>query len=43
MHTKLWEEIVKAKDHSEDLGADGEIILQCILGKLGGKVWNGCI
>jgi hypothetical protein len=28
------------RDHSEDLGADGRIILEWILGKWGGKVWN---
>jgi len=29
--------------HSEDLGINGNIILKCILGKLGGKLWSGCI
>jgi hypothetical protein len=27
----------------QDLGTDGKIILQWILGKYGGKVWTGCI
>jgi hypothetical protein len=27
----------------EDLGKDEKIILDWILGKLGGKVWTGCI
>jgi len=31
------------RDHSEDLGINGRIILDCILGKLGGKLWTGCI
>jgi hypothetical protein len=29
----------KGRDHSEVLGVDGKIILECILGKYGGKVW----
>jgi hypothetical protein len=29
----------EGKDHSEDLGVDGRIILDCVLGKCG-KVWN---
>jgi hypothetical protein len=29
------------RDHSGDLGVDGKIILDWILGKLGGKVWTG--
>jgi hypothetical protein len=43
MHTKFWLENLKGKDHSEDLGIEGKIILEWILGKLGGKVWPGCI
>jgi hypothetical protein len=33
----------KGRDHLEDAGADGKIILERILGKEGGKVWAGCI
>jgi hypothetical protein len=33
----------KGRDHMEDLGIDGKIILECILGKNGGAVWIGCI
>jgi hypothetical protein len=29
--------------HSEDLGVDGKIILEWILGKKGGEVWIGFI
>jgi hypothetical protein len=29
--------------HSEDLGVDGNIILEWILGKQGGKLWTGFI
>jgi hypothetical protein len=31
------------RDHSEDKDVDGKIILECILGKYGNKVWSGCI
>jgi hypothetical protein len=34
---------LKGRDHLEDLGVDGRIILEWILGKQGGKVWAGCI
>jgi len=30
-------------EHSQDLGVDGKIILEWILGKYGGKVRAGCI
>jgi hypothetical protein len=32
---------LKGRDHSLDLGIDGNIILECILGKQDGKVWPG--
>jgi hypothetical protein len=43
MHTVFWLENLKGRDHSEDLGVDGRIILEWILGKYGEKVWDGCI
>jgi hypothetical protein len=43
MHTKSWSENLTGRDHSEDLDIDGKIILEWILGKLGGKLWTGCI
>jgi hypothetical protein len=33
----------KGKDHSGNLGVDGRLILECILGKEGGKMWSGFI
>jgi hypothetical protein len=33
----------EGKYHVEDLGVDGRIILERILGKLGGEVWIGFI
>jgi hypothetical protein len=32
----------KGRDHVEELGVDGRIILKCILGKQVGNVWTGC-
>jgi hypothetical protein len=34
---------LKGRDHAEDLGVDGKIILEFILGKQGGKVFTGFI
>jgi hypothetical protein len=34
-------ENLKGRDHSEDLAVEGKIILGCILGKSGGKMWTG--
>jgi hypothetical protein len=33
MHTNLWLENQKGRDHSEDLGVDWRVILQMTLGK----------
>jgi hypothetical protein len=43
MHTIFWLENLKGQNHFEDLGMRGRIILECILEKQGGKVWNECI
>jgi hypothetical protein len=34
---------LKGRDHLEDLGVDGRIILEYILEKQGRKLWNGLI
>jgi hypothetical protein len=39
MVTKFLSENSKGRDLVEDLGEDGKIILEWILGKCGGKVW----
>jgi hypothetical protein len=33
----------KGRDHLEDLGIDGKIILEWILWETGWMVWTGCI
>jgi hypothetical protein len=43
MHTNFWLENLKGQDHTEDIGIDKKIILEWILGDLGGKVWTRCI
>jgi hypothetical protein len=37
-----WKSL-KGRDHSEDLRVDGRIVLECNLGKEGGRVWTGLI
>jgi hypothetical protein len=39
MHTILWLENLKGRDHLEDLDVGGKIILEWILGKFGRKMW----
>jgi hypothetical protein len=34
---------LKGRGHLEDLGADGNIILEWMLGKYCGRMWTGCI
>jgi hypothetical protein len=40
MHTLLWLENLKGRDHSEDLGIDGRVILDWFLRAKGGKACN---
>jgi hypothetical protein len=40
MHKKFWSENLKGRDHSDDLGVDGRIMLECILGEVGWVVVN---
>jgi hypothetical protein len=35
MHEKLWTENLKRRDHSEDLGVDGRVILERIFRETG--------
>jgi hypothetical protein len=43
MRKILWLENLKRRENLEDLGVDGKIILDWILGKYGGKERSGCI
>jgi hypothetical protein len=43
MHVIFWSENLKGRADLEDLGVDGMIILEWILGKWGGRVWAGFI
>jgi hypothetical protein len=43
MRSIFWLGTLKGRDHLEDLGKDGKIILEWILGKLDGKMLIGCI
>jgi len=36
-------ENLKGRGHAEELGVNGRIISECILGKWVGKVWTGFI
>jgi hypothetical protein len=37
---KFWWESLKGRDHLEDLDIDRRIILKCILGKYGVRMWT---
>jgi hypothetical protein len=39
MRTKFWLGNLKGRDHSEELGVGGEIILKWILGKYSERAW----
>jgi hypothetical protein len=40
---KILARRAKGGDHSEDVEANGKIILEWIFGKLSGKMWTGFI
>jgi hypothetical protein len=42
-HPQFWLKNLKGRDYWEELGVDGKIILEWILGKQSGEVWTGCI
>jgi hypothetical protein len=42
MHIIILLQNVKGRDHAEDVGVDGRIILEWILGKQDEKIWIGC-
>jgi hypothetical protein len=43
MHTKFWQENLKERDHLEDKGTEGSIILECNLKQQAVRMWNGFI
>jgi hypothetical protein len=43
MHMGYWWESLKERDHYEDLGVRGRIILRWILERWDGVVWTGMI
>jgi hypothetical protein len=43
IHIVFWSEELKGLSHSEDLGINGKIIRELILGKEGAKMWIGFI
>jgi len=40
MHTKFWSETSKGRDHAEDVGVYGKIILKWMLGTHGVEMWT---
>jgi len=43
VHTGFWWGDLRERDHLEQLGIDGRIILKCILKKWDGEAWTGLI
>jgi len=41
MHTIFWLKNLMGRDHLEDIGIDGRVILEWILLKYSGRVWTG--
>jgi hypothetical protein len=43
IHTVSWLKNLKGRTHQEDLGVDGKVVLERILGKESARMWTGCI
>jgi hypothetical protein len=43
VHGEIWSGDLSERDHLEDLGADGRIVLIWIFKKLDGEAWTGLI
>jgi hypothetical protein len=43
LEIQFFLDTLKGRDHLEGQVLDGKIILECILGKYGGRVWTGFI
>jgi hypothetical protein len=43
VHTEFWWRDVRERDHPEDVGVDGKIILKSIFKKWDGEKWTGLI
>jgi hypothetical protein len=43
VHREIWSGDLSERDHLEDLGADGRIVLIWIFKKLDGEAWTGLI
>jgi hypothetical protein len=41
VHTAFWRGDLRERDHLQDLGVDGRIILKLIFKKYDGEAWNG--
>jgi hypothetical protein len=43
MHAKFWSEKLKGRNHLEDIGVYGKVILEWIAENYGGTLWTGFI
>jgi hypothetical protein len=43
VYIRFWWRNLRERDHLEDHGIDGRIILRCIFRKWGGRAWIGLI
>jgi len=42
VHTEFWWRDLRERDHFEDIGVDGTVILKWIFQKWDGEAWTGC-